>query len=130
MNQLKERWWNVLAYTVWPVYLAMEGLRQWSFEHLPRNPPGKAYLFLQQHDWCQGYYARAADGEWVEPHDERAVAWDAEGAMMAVYGQGWRFVQARRRVLRSLDVPFLGIWSDRPETTKEAVVGVLRRMDV
>lgn len=127
---MRERILNGLAYAVWPVVLSGELIRHWLFERLPRNPPGKAFLFLEQHDWCQGYYAKAANGEWVEPHDERAVAWDAEGALMAVYGQGWRFIQARQRVLRSLNVTCLGTWSDRPETTKTTVVDVLRRMDV
>lgn len=125
-----ERILNGLAYTVGPIALALEWPRQWLFEHLPRNPPGKAYLFLESHDWCQGYYAKASNGDWVEPHDERAVAWDAEGALMAVYGQGWRYRQAQQRVLRSLNVTFLGAWSDRPETTKATVLDVLRRMDV
>lgn len=142
-TELKEdsmqRFWNGLSLTVgipWFLGLLLHSAAmrlipgRLLLALVPQREPGYAYKFLESAAWCQGYYANTASGNRTEALSEDAAAWDAEGALQYVYGQGWCFEHARSFVLQDLGVSSLQVWNDAPGRTQAEVVAAFRRARV
>jgi hypothetical protein len=69
--------------------------------------------------WCRGALAIDDDGKIVDPKSERAVAWCADGALVAAgLGPDRRSHPAMRRLLATIDCRDIGIFNNRQETVE------------
>ena len=88
-----------------------------------------ADLIEPEGSWTRGVYARAEDGQQVDPQSRRATCWCGVGAIIraggwdAVYGAD-RFLRVAARY-RSLDG--FPDWQDRKGRTQAEVVAALRK---
>lgn len=78
--------------------------------------------------WCQGVWARDADGNGVMPFDHRAVAWCLSGALAAaappVFGPAW--MDALDRVYQVLPKCVTTIsYNDVPGRTQADILALL-----
>lgn len=89
---------------------------------------------LIQRGWCWDAEARTADGDAVEPWDERAASWSILGALVAVLETEGR--KSRELPIANLsaalyaladviEVDSLAVWNDAPGRSQAEVVSVL-----
>ncbi len=91
-----------------------------------------AALMLEKHAWCQGRYAKTAEGDATFPSDPEAVAWCGRGALLltcmkATGGNGYGEVfQGALEAISALGIDLV-VYNDTNKRTKEEVIDVLRR---
>lgn len=88
----------------------------------------KAAEFLDQHEWCQGTYARDAEGNPRVAHSREAVRFCLIGALLRVY-VGDSFFQVRAQITEALQ-QHPPNWNDAPERTKADVVNLLKELNL
>ncbi len=96
----------------------------------------KAYELLESTGWCQGTYARDANGEAVHAMDEEACSYCILGAIWKTYGYGdasdlvRRILSKGKGKRRGHSIRSIAEWQDAQERTKEEVIAALKAADV
>ncbi len=103
----------------------------------------KAYEVMEKFGFCQGAFARDKDGEGINDLVQSDGAVNTEivsvcvlGALRianVVYeisGPHWmEYVRQRETLTKALGIPAQR-WNDKPDQYKEAVIGVLKELDL
>ncbi len=95
-------------------------------------------LFSHWRAWTQGVPARDADGNRVEPRDERAVKWDLLGAIAKCYPPAEAHdveMRVRHHLFQRKDGKLklgdcLSLWNDNIDRTFKDVIRVVRALDI
>lgn len=80
--------------------------------------------------WCQGYSARDADGEFVDPASDHACCWCLIGALEAscasqsLTSKEWRLVW--ENLCRAIGTFEAADWNDDPDRSQAEVIAALQ----